>query len=252
MIIPRNKPFRILFIVMIALVATGLVIARVYYKGLNDAVDPRIIQARELYERYNAYAEKDQYDSVFILMDTIEGIYNSLSHYRESYETGVLYNNRAAAYLSIYLQPNSADFVDDTAVLIADAEKSALKSISIYQNWYEIFEKKTREEIRTLIMNDFFSEMEPYTPEGKEKYLAKRVEEIYEAQNETLRRLSVAYTNLGMVKRYQNKYDSAVIFYKKAMDLWERNLTAENNLNILLNRPLKKRNVLQKLFPPEK
>jgi hypothetical protein len=47
-------------------------------------------------------------------------------------------------------------------------------------------------------------------------------------------------------------YDSAAFYYNNAIELWDRNLTAENNLNILLNRPQKKRNLIQTLFPPEK
>jgi len=36
------------------------------------------------------------------------------------------------------------------------------------------------------------------------------------------------------------------------MELWGENLTAENNLNILLGRPVRKRTFIQKMFPQPK
>ena len=69
---------------------------------------------------------------------------------------------------------------------------------------------------------------------------------------ENNRRLSVCYTNLGLISRFQGNYEDAVKQYEKALALWDRNLDAENNLNKLLNRPIKKRNIIQTLFPPEK
>ncbi|MCF8332405.1 MAG: tetratricopeptide repeat protein, partial [Bacteroidales bacterium] len=57
---------------------------------------------------------------------------------------------------------------------------------------------------------------------------------------------------LGMICRYNGNYDSALVNYTRAMKLWDENLTAENNLSVLLNRPKKKRSLLRKLFPPPK
>ena len=69
---------------------------------------------------------------------------------------------------------------------------------------------------------------------------------------ETDRRVSVCYTNLGIILRSRDDNEGAAEMYIKALELWEMNLEAENNLNRLLGRPLKKRNIIQKLFPPEK
>ncbi|MCK4748009.1 MAG: tetratricopeptide repeat protein, partial [Bacteroidales bacterium] len=66
------------------------------------------------------------------------------------------------------------------------------------------------------------------------------------------RRLSVCHTNLGVIYRHQGAYVEAAEEYQKALALWDRNLEAENNLNKLLNKPLKKRNMMQKLFPPNR
>ena len=111
---------------------------------------------------------------------------------------------------------------------------------------------KTETELFELIKKSFLIGLDNYSQGQKQKFLKNRVAELKNAQEETKRRLSVSYTNLGLVKRHQLKYDSAAFYYKKAIDLWDRNLTAENNLNILLNNPIKKRNIIQKLFPPER
>lgn len=247
-----NKTPRALILAMVALVFISLGTAFIYYHGINKSVDPRIKDARELYEKYNLFTRSEQLDSVFWLMDTIERIYTSVPHYRESYEVGVLYNNRAAAWLSILLQPELAVPSQDTALLLQKAESMVRRSIHMYGRWLDTYAGKDEAEIHRIAEEDFFEGQEGYGPDEQEAYLDRRVKEIVEAQRENPRRLSVSYTNLGTIKRHQLKYDSAAASYAKAIELWDQNLTAENNLNILLNRPLKKRNLLQKLFPPEK
>lgn len=251
MIKMKNKT-RALIITMTVLVFIGIMIAWSYYEGINKSVDPRIKDARKLYEKYNKFTQLSQYDSILWLMDTIEIVYSSIDHYRDSYETAVLYNNRAAIYLSLYLQPENEIFIGDTNVFISKAENAVRKSLQIYQEWFRKFDGLNEMAIRENIEENFLNGMDLYSPDDKEQFLDKRIQEIIEAQTENRRRLSVSYTNLGIIKRHQQKYDSAAMYYKKAINLWERNLTAENNLNILLNRPLKKRNFFQKLFPPEK
>jgi hypothetical protein len=125
-----NKTPRALIRAMVALVLISLGIAWVYYRGVNRQVDPRIKGARLLYEKYNAFAQSEQYDSLFWLMDTIEQVYAAVPHYRMGYETGVLYNNRAAAYLSIFLHPEKEEMVQDTASLLDKAEAMVKQSIT--------------------------------------------------------------------------------------------------------------------------
>lgn len=252
MAIGKKNPARILISLMVFLVVIGFTIAWFYYEGINESVDPRIKDARKLYEKYNSFAQQNQYDSVFWLMDTIENIYREIDHYKTSFETAVLYNNRAAAALSLFLQPGNDIIIGDSAEFLFNAEKNVKKSIRIYQDWKQVYDSKNENEIRTVIAQDFLTGLDAYPEKEKDSFLENRIEELIAAQTENNRRLSVSYTNLGAVKRHQLKYDSAAFYYKQAIDLWDRNLTAENNLNILLNRPLKKRNIIQKLFPPEK
>ena len=256
----RNKPARALIIIMTALVFAGILIAKIYYSGLNQSVDPRVKPARELYGKYNKLAQENNYASVFQLLDSVGSIYNKYPHYRDSYETGVLWNNRAAALITIALYNDSLPGLSGTEYLssistdslFSLAEKAALKSIDIYNNWNLRYPKVEEQETSGLISPDFFVGLESYSEKERKRFFNQRLREIDEARLENPRRLSVAYTNLGLVYRHRGKYEDAVQYYKKALELWEDNLSAENNLNRLLGLPLRERNIIQKLFPRER
>ena len=246
-----SKPARTLMITMGVLVVITIVISRKYYNDQEASVDPRIKPARELYEKYNSFATSNQFDSVFQLMDTIEGIYTSTDHYTSSVELGVLYNNRAAAWLTLGVFGDYySDWERDS--LVSMAETAVRTSMHLYETWKEDFGDIDETQVRKVISDDFTSGLEGYSAEEREIFLETRIAEIAEAQAELDRRLSVSYTNLGMVYRHKEIYDSAAICYQKALELWDRNLTAENNLNSLLGRPQKKRNFIERMFPPER
>jgi len=247
----KNKTSRALIFIMCALAFCGVIVSYYYYKSINESADPRIEKARTLYEKYNIYAQNNEFDSIFRLMDSIELIYTSVDHYKDSYEVGVLYNNRAASFLTIGLfSKNIKINVQDS--LIDQAKNGAEKSIDIYQKWLERFQDKSIAEIENIVSRNFYVGLENYNPDQIKKYLKNRIKEIQDSQAETIRRLSVSYTNLGVIHRHYLQYESAANCYKKAIDLWDRNLTAENNLNVLLGRPMKKRSFIQKLFPPDR
>jgi len=235
------------------LVIAAIMIINNYYEGVNDSIDPRVAEARELYEDYNHYAQNGSYDSVFILMDTIEAIYTSVPHYKNAFETGVLYNNRAAAWLTMALHTEpykSHKAMADS--LVRNAESAVKKSIGIYEDWLQRFEGLDEGAVEGNIREEFMVGLENSAAEMKEEYLQKRKEEILESVNETPRRLSVAYTNLGIISRYTGNYEEAARYYEKAIGLWDENMTARNNLNVLLGRPMEKRSIIKKLFPPDK
>ncbi len=236
---------------MSLIVFVGITISYFYYKSINESTDPRIFATRKLYEDYNVYAQNNNFDSIFLLMDNIEQIYAQFDHYNNSYEIGVLYNNRAASWITMALY---ADIIQQNAQdsLINLAEISSLKSIDNYQSWLRKYGEKNSIEIEKLIHDDFLEGLDNFSKEEKTKFINYRIKEIEEAQTETKRRLSVSYTNLGIIERHKLQYNLAAQHYNKAVELWDRNLTAENNLNILLSRPIKKRSFNQKLFSPEK
>jgi len=244
--------------IMVLIVVAGVLLARSYYGKLNRSVDPRITHARELYERYDRIAPTGDYYRINALLDSISVQYSGISHYAESFELGVVHNNRAAILLTIALHEDSipgnlnpyADWSSDS--MVSCAEYHVRKAIAIYNAWNNRFHGKEAPEIRQLIRSEFMKGLNASDPEQGDKYLNNRVKEIVSSLTENQRRLSVCYTNLGLVYRLRGEYTEAVAQYEKAIDLWDRNLEAENNLNRILGRPLKKRNIIQKLFPPSK
>jgi tetratricopeptide (TPR) repeat protein len=228
-----------------------VVIAQSYFRKQNQLVDPRIVHARELYATYNNLAEAGEYDSIFVLLDEIENIYARVEHYRNSYELGVINNNRAALWLTLGLQGETYDSTrQDSLVMLASGALQT--SISIYENWDNQFGHGDPAKCRKQISDVFLDGLEQYDPVQQERFLEKRVSEIVQSAGEVQRRLSVSYTNLGIVHRHHARYDSAAHCYTRALELWDRNLTAENNLNLLLGLPQKKQNIIQRLFPPER
>lgn len=247
----HKRSIRPLIIILSVLALMVIVVSRIYYSAKNSSQDPRIVPARKMYEKYNQFAEDQQFDSIFKLMDAIEGIYATHDHYKDSYETGVLYNNRGAAWLTMVISNQSSDSLLRDSLL--DLATEAIRSgIRIYETWQDQYSNKDADEIRNGIRDDFMHGLEKYTTEDQEKYLQTRINEITEAQTEIDRRLSVTFTNLGIVYRHREQYDSAMDCYQKALDLWDRNLTAENNMNSLMGLPHKKRNFIERLFPPER
>ena len=80
----KNKSTRTIILFMIVLVLIVIVIANKYYSSVNESVDPRIVKARELYDRYNNYAQVYDHYALFQLLDSIELIYSSTNHYKNS------------------------------------------------------------------------------------------------------------------------------------------------------------------------
>lgn len=243
----NNK--RAFILAMTALSFTVIVFAYFYYKNKNSVADPRVKQARKLYEKYNDYAINGDVTKIFNLLDSVEYIYSQVDHFKNSFEVGVLYNNRCATYLTMALYNSYADYQKDSLLNLSN--KNVLKSIDIYQSWLDKYQNLNEEDIRSQVLINYYNGLENYSDKQKNGFLKNRINEIETAQYETKRRLSVAYTNLGIIYRHKQNYEEAINNYQKAIQLWEQNLTAENNLRILLGKPLKKRSLIQKLFPPK-
>lgn len=245
---------------MVILFAAGLFVSKVYYHDINKSVDPRVVEARKLYENYNDYAEKNDFAAVFDLLDSVENIYSRIDHYKNSFEMGVTANNKAAVYLTLAMHKDSIKLTKNSEYLLKYPQDSLLKlalfqlnkAINIYKSWRSEYAEISRAECKNRINSEFLSGLESYSEKKKENYLENRVDIFMDNQVEIDRRLSVSYTNLGIVHRLRENYDQAVVAYSKAIKLWDQNLTAENNLNVLLGRPKKKRNLIQKLFPPDR
>ncbi len=254
----QNSSTRALILIMIALVTIGIFIARTYYRHQDAAVDPRIKEARVLYSKYNDYAASGDYYKLIALLDSIESIYLASSDYSHAYEMGVLHNNKGAVQLTIALYSDSIDkafnpyygLPEDS--LISMAESNIIYAINIYNEWIYLYKDMDQDQISEIIRPGIVAGIDLFHRDMIPGIVKSRAKEIYKSIAESGRRLSVCYTNLGVIYRQRGEFEKAIRQYEKALQLWDRNLDAENNINRLLGHPIKKRNIIQKLFPPDR
>ncbi len=244
-----NKGTLAVIITMTAITLIGFSIAWVYYGNINNAEDPRIIEAKIMYKSYNSFVETGSYDNGLLLLDSIADIYQKYDDYKNSYEMGVVLNNKAAIYLTMALALKEGS---EKEALLEIADVNVKQSIIIYENWLADFSKLTNAEIRLKVEPIYNNSNYNFDSDLTAAYIDKRTSDIELSQRETIRRLSVSYTNLGIVFRNRNEIEQALNNYKKAIDLWSKNLTAENNINLILGRPLKELSTLERLFPDKK
>lgn len=235
---------------MVIFALIGFAIARVYYGNINNAVDPRVKQAQVMYGRYNVYASENDFEKVLALLDSIKEIYSAVPHYTNSYEIGVIQNNRASVFLTKALADTIPDEIRQH--YFALAEQHLLKSIASYNRWINDFYNLNEEEIYAYVDREFKSDPILRNTDNIDAMIRKRVKDILTAKIETPRRQSVSYSNLGIIKRHENKLEEAVDYYTKAIELWDENHVAKNNLNIIFGKPVEKQSFLRKLFPPDR
>lgn len=245
-----NRTSGILLITMLSIFLAGVWYADFYYSQVNDSEDPRVRRAKELYSNYNNLAGQKRYNEIFDLLDSIHLIYAQLDDYQNSYEVAVLHNNRAAVLLNIALFESVSEIERDSIIRLSECE--ILDGIVIYDNWLLQFEEQSHEELMAHFQSIYQREFPLMDISSRNNYVSKRVKEMETAQTEMTRRLSVTYTNLGIVVRHQDQVEKAVEYYQLALELWPENLTAENNIHILMGEPLKERSLLDKIFPPNK
>lgn len=244
------KGTKMLIAIMVIITLIGLLTAKLYYTSVNDAEDPRIIEAKKLYVKYKDFVNENNHDAVLATLDSIQKIYSKYPDYKNSYEIGTLQNDKAAVFLTraIYDTTN----VERKNEMLAIAAEYLNNGIQIYVNWLDSCKTLSENEIRNVLIDRYRTNEFLVSEKNVEKIIKKRIDDILMAQIETPRRLSVSYTNLAIIKRHQLKHTEAIDLYQKALDLWEDNYTAQNNQNILLGKPVKERGIIEKLFPPEK
>jgi len=241
---------RNLLLVMAGIVVAGVLIAWIYYRYQNAAEDPRVKEARILLNKYDELMQEGAWEEGLQLLDSIENIYRKTPCYAGSFEMGVIHNNRGSAWLTMALY-KTGDSMQRSEMLVV-AEKEIRASIRSYQQWLQQIEPLTEEQVKTIVIRCFPANDPVF--EGKDylRILQKRVHDIQLARVETPRRLSVSYSNLGIIQRHQYLQDSAVLSYMTALKLWKRNPTAKNNLNTLLGRPQEDESIIEQLFPPDR
>jgi len=195
----------------------AIFVAYLYYSDLNKMEDPRIIEAKEMLLKYDNLMKEAKYSKVLPLLDSAEAIFLKTPGYRQSFERGVIYNNRGAVYLSIALTEK------DTGSAMTDAlnkaENHFKKSIEIYKKWIKEYKDVKKEDVKEKIKK-YFPKADPaFKNHNINDLITKRVDDIMLARIETPRRMSVVYTNLGIIKRHNTDITNALNYYEKALKL---------------------------------
>ncbi|MBI9034807.1 MAG: hypothetical protein JEZ03_10095 [Bacteroidales bacterium] len=245
-----SKQSRRVMLIMALLSFAAVMFAWFFYAEVNRAEDPRVLDVKQMYVRYSQQLEKEDYGHMLLILDSIKEIYDQVDHYTNSYEQGVVLNNKAAIYLTLALH-HTKDSIEKMEY-INIAQGFSLKGIELYNKWYHVYGSLDESEIQSIIEPSFRADDFMCSDKQAVKYLRKRVKDIREAQYENDRRLSVSYTNLGITQRHYKQYDLAAESYIRAIEFWGENLSAKNNLNLLEGKPLEKRSIIKKLFPPDK
>ena len=241
--------------VVLTITASIFIGSYFYYDQINKAEDPRILPAKELFQVYDKELESHEYVQSLSLLDQMLAIYRSTPGYENSYEIGVLLNNTATVYLVemeteiLTEEDGSKPSMKKSLEAAADYTRQAIK---VYESWMADMGSLSEEQIRQGLAPYFREDDPAFAGMDVQRVMDKRVDMILDAQIETPRRLSVSLSNLGMINRYQGDLDEAKKNYEAAIELWDRNYTAQDNLAILMNQPVQKRSMISRLFPPEK
>lgn len=240
-----------------ALAAFGIVLYTInHYRVINNSVDPRVVAAKKAFGDYNRSMAANDYISAAETLDAIESIYRAVDAYADSFELGVIEVNRGSIYLvqveREHLSPKKTVLSDSLDRYLDLAERHTRAGIAIYTAWDSRYGALDEPALRAYVQRIF----KPHNPAFKgydfDALFNRRLEEMREAQVEMKRRLSVAYTNLGVITRYQRDNLASKKWYERAIELWPDNHVAANNLRILHGQQIEKRGVVEQLFPKER
>ncbi|HBE42858.1 MAG TPA: hypothetical protein DDW27_16970 [Bacteroidales bacterium] len=218
---------------------------------MNRSEDPRVIRAKELLVEYEGMSNGINGIKAFHLLDSAFAIFNGIPDYIGSYEKGVIYNNKCSAIMlnTIY---DSVIGKEEKSQLLAMAMDYCDSSILTYKIWLDEWEGLSSEEVADKL-KPFMNENDPaYSGFNFDKIFRRRVKNIITAQYETARRLSVSYTNKGTIFRHLYEPDSALVYVRMALSLWEDNRTAKSNLSVLMGGEPVKPKLIESLFPPDR
>lgn len=242
---------RKLLVITSSVAVIAVLFAIFYYRGTNRSEDPRVAHARQLLAEYDRVSGgTDSYD-YFSLLDSAEAIYESIPGYENSYEKGVIFNNKCSGLLMMALYDNS---LNDSLrrSIIGLSMTWCDSSISTYMAWKNEWGSLTEEEVRQRLESTMHADDPAFEGYNFRRVFKKRTDDIMMAQMETDRRLSVSYSNKATAFRHLLVQDSAYHYYRKALSLWSHNRTAESNLNVLMGGDPVKPGIIESLFPPDR
>jgi tetratricopeptide (TPR) repeat protein len=246
-----TKGTKVILVITFVVSLVTFTFAYFYYRGINRLEDPRVKKAREFLAEYDQLSTTENPIELFSLLDSASAIYSSFPDYQHSFELGVILNNKSSALIISALYDSTLSLHEKNTVLSL-AQRFCDSSITNYKDWMIEWGSLSPDEIAFKIKPDMHENDPAFQGFNYEKIVEKRVGNIIDAQVETPRRLSVSLTNKGTIYRHTSRQDSALLFYKEALDIWKDNRIAKSNLNVLIGGEPIKPSVIESLFPPDK
>ena len=246
-LIIMSKRTILLLTVLVVIVVSGLSIAYFYYGNINKNIDPRLMKTQEVLAHFD---QINKLDSAFLAIDLMKNLEKELLEvalYKDSYEIGVVINNKASVYLMMALYGKDYENMKDSLFSLANTD--LLKAKEIFENWIDKNKSINKTDLAQKLNNEYQKDIEIFKGRDIEDVVAQRIEDIDLAKIETPRRLSVVYSNIAIIKRHTENLDEAIKLYQKAIELWPKNHDAKNNLNVLCGKEREKRSVIDKMFP---
>lgn len=237
----------ITFLVSVIAVLTALF----YYGGINRSEDPRIETARNILVRYDALPYGYDLTGKLKLLDSAGSVFRSYPDYENSFETGLILNNKSSAFLVSALYDTSVTS-SEKDILLGFAMTYADSSIAVYRRWLGEWGHLGKKDVERRIRMEMLPSDRAFEGRNYGKLIARRVENQMTAQMETPRRLSVSLSNKGIIYRHIQKYDSAAGCFTEALTLWKNNRVAKSNFNVLMGGDPVKPGIIESLFPPDR
>jgi tetratricopeptide (TPR) repeat protein len=246
-----SRGTRVVFFITLAVSLLAVFAAVVYYSRLNRAEDPRVLEARRLLHESGELSADNQVSAVFARLDSAAAIYRSLPDYRDSFEPGIIQNNKSSMLLLSAIYDTTVTG-DGKEMLLKLAMRYCDSSIFIYERWISDWGNLTEEQLKEGI-EPFMKRDDPaFAGLDYDRVLGRRVKALAAAQTETKRRLSVSLTNKAAIYRHLGNADSSLLCLNRALELWSANRTAKSNLSVLLGGEPLKPSIVESLFPPER
>lgn len=229
----------------------AVLFAFLYYRNINASQDPRIEKAVKYLSRYDKESAGGDITAAFHLLDSAFVVFSSLPDYTDSFEKGVIYNNKCSNLLLTAMYDSTLG-LNEKKTLLDLAGSYCDSSILVYQQWLSEWEKLSVEEILYRLKPVMQKDDPAFKGYNFKKIFNRRIKYITEAQVETPRRLSVSLTNKGTIFRHRLMPDSAAACYGRALDLWKNNRIATSNISVLMGGDPVKPTIIESLFPPDK
>ena len=246
-----TKGTRVILAITLSVSTVAIIFAFFYYRTINRAADPRVKKAGEYLQLFDKVSgSKESIDS-FYLLDSAAAVFSSLPDYRQSFENGVIYNNKCSSLLINAIYDTSIS-ENEKNVLLSLSIKYCDSSIAVYKKWLADWEDLTPQEIERRIKPYMQPDDLAFKGFNYDRIISRRIKDIGLAGIETRRRLSVSLTNRGMIFRHMMMPDSSIKCYTEALELWEDNRIAKSNLNVLMGGEPVKPGIIESLFPPDR